>query len=329
MVVDPPQIDPLLTPNAKKVQDGTRAVARQLANDILPQLSKQSPTSLFPPPASFEKVGGRLFSVLQSQLSQAAKDIQQDLQDPLTNIPQRLSQQSESLKKEITNIVSETPVDLQGPEYTVVSSTELYEIRDYAAYKVCSTATTEGDNYEDLATYGTAFQTLATYIFGANEGAEKLDMTTPVTTTSTGEMRFYLSSKAPQPLDPSDPSVKLPASQGSVKLEDIPATRLAVRKFTGFVTDGEVARQKEVLLQSLEQDGVELAVPHGATIPHLVFQYNPPYTLPVIRRNELAIPVMALSGSEEVSLVQEWNVEDEDDYLMDAEEEEEDVSPSD
>merc|ERR1711935_589754 len=108
--------------------------------------------------------------------------------------------------------------------------------------------------------------------------------TTPVTTTSRGEMRFYLkpevSSAFPEPLldeeDVAEPKKK-------VSLMTIPASRLAVRRFTGFVTDGEVSRQKQVLLQSLELDGEELDVAHGAIVPHVIFQYNPPYTLPVVR----------------------------------------------
>ena len=66
---------------------------------------------------------------------------------------------------------------------------------------------------------------------------------------------------------------------------------MAVRRFTGFVTEGEVARQKDALLSSLGIDGVEVDVPHGRPVPHIVLQYNPPYTVPIVRRNEIAVPV--------------------------------------
>jgi hypothetical protein len=50
-------------------------------------------------------------------------------------------------------------------------------------------------------------------------------------------------------------------------------------------------------------DSVELDVPHGGTVPHVVFQYNPPYALPVVRRNEIAVAVLDQSKAvEEASL---------------------------
>jgi hypothetical protein len=51
---------------------------------------------------------------------------------------------------------------------------------------------------------------------------------------------------------------------GAVNIVEIPPARLAVRKFTGFVTEGEVSRQKDVLLSNLALDGIDIDVPHGA-----------------------------------------------------------------
>jgi hypothetical protein len=163
-------------------------------------------------------------------------------------------------------------------------------------------ASTDMDKGEDLATTGTAFNTLAAYLFGANKDGKSMAMTTPVTTTSLGEMRFYLGeSNIPEPFDSSD---------APIEIMEVPSARLAVRKFTGFVTDGEVARQKDTLLQALEMDGVVLDVAHGAVVPHVVFQYNPPYTLPMMRRNEIALQVKRPEDLAPTSLKQEWSVED-------------------
>ena len=136
-----------------------------------------------------------------------------------------------------------------------------------------------------------------------------MSMTTPVTTTSTGEMRFYLSSSdIPAPLEYGKTGMY---EAGAVQIVDIPPARLAVRRFTGFVTEGEVARQKDALLIELEMDGIELDVPHGAVVPHVIFQYNPPYTIPMVRRNEIAIPVRA-STEEAKDLETEWGQDDDD-----------------
>ena len=294
-----------MTPTAKKYQDGTRAVARQVANDILPKLGRAPPQP--PTPASLEKVGTQLFNVFSSNFQQTLEDLQSDLSDPLNRIPQRLSKQqkqAEDILKEARNIFLETPEGLQGPIYTVVETSDQYEIREYPGYMVAST-TMEGA--EDLAMSGGGFNTLATYLFGGNDQDKAMAMTTPVTTTSSGDMRFYL-------LDATDVSlVPQPLENDGVRLEEIPAARLAVRTFTGFVTDGEVARQKDTLLQNLDLDGVELDVAHGAMVPHVIFQYNPPYTLPMVRRNEIAVPVVGMeSWVADRTMKQEWSVDNED-----------------
>lgn len=233
--------------------------------------------------------------------------MQEDLQNPVERIPERIRAQSEALVTETKNVFSETPVGLNEPPYTVVTTTDDYEVRQYESYDVATTTMGKvGEKVEttDVAATGAAFNTLAAYIFGANEEGVSLEMTTPVTTTSWGEMRFYVKSNGmqqiPSPLV--DDATKY--ETGSVEICTIPPSRLAVRRFTGFVTEGEVNRQKEALLAALSLDDVELAVAHGEPIIHQIFQYNPPYTIPIVRRNEIAIPV--LSEDEDLNLESEW-----------------------
>lgn len=252
----------------------------------------------FPPADEVSRLGTRVLNALQKQIETGMKNLQEDLQDPTKRIPQRLSQQTEEILQEAGNVFSETPVGLKEPPYTVVATTDAYEIRDYEGYKVAITnMVTEVDdpyftpNTSNLGEQGRAFNSLAAYLFGANRQKEVLDMTTPVTTTMSGEMRFYINSgNPPDPLE-QDKSKNVYETD-TIRIEEIPPARLAVRRFYGFVTQGEVARQKEALLTALALDGdYELDVPHGQTVGHLIFQYNPPYTIPVVRRNEIAVPI--------------------------------------
>ena len=279
-------------------------MARQLANDILPNLAKTAPapganpSAFLPDPNDISKVGSRILNALNNQVQRNLELLQGDLANPI-RIPQRLSKQTEEIVTEARNIFSETPVGLKEPPYTLVKKTDTYEIRDYQGYSVASTSMGKGAVLEvgdpidniNLAETGSAFNTLAAYLFGANQQGKSMDMTTPVTTTSWGEMRFFLSSRdnIPDPLD--DVSSGSLYETGSVQILDIPPARLAVKKFTGFVTEGEIARQKDALLSALMMDDVELDVAHGDPISHVIFQYNPPYTLPIIRRNEIAVAV--------------------------------------
>ena len=327
------KIDPLLTPAQKKLQEGTRAVVRQLANDILPQIAAEASTSkstassssslpfLPPNPAEVQSIGNRLFSVVSNQIQKNLEDLQDDLTDPINKIPARLEKQREEVLQEARNVFLEKPEGLEEPSYTLVKENDLYEIRSYEAYSVVSTAVSSNTDVSALEgmAAGSAFNTLASYIFGENDQSKVMDMTTPVTTTSAGDMRFYLklneNESIPQPTTKNTESAD--ETNSAIEIVQIPAALLAVRKFTGFVTDGEVARQKDTLLQALEMDGIELDVAHGAIVPHVVFQYNPPYTIPMVRRNEIGVPVRnsAKGGDEEPikSLKEEWSVGDDDD----------------
>lgn len=319
------KIDNLLTPTGKKLQDGTKAVARQITTDILPGIAAASKSG---PPAVPEdlpnlvpKIGSRILDAVSNQARKQIETIQADLADP-ARIPARISKQTADFATEAKNVFLETPEGISGPDYTVVSSGEGYEIRDYDAYSVASTSMSKvGEQYsmDDLTKGGAAFNALAAYLFGANDEGKIMDMTTPVSITSVGEMRFYLKKNGvtagfdsfPEPLSPEEGFNE----QGVVRVVDVPAARLAVSKFTGFVTDGEVQRQKDALLSSLAIDGVEVDAPHGAVIPHIVFQYNPPYTIPIIRRNEIAIPVRSEDDIAVKDLESEWTVDEGDENI--------------
>jgi SOUL heme-binding protein len=245
-----------------------------------------------------------MLNAVSNQLQRNLETLQTDLANP-SRIPERIAKQTEDFLQEAGNIFSETPVGLKEPAYTVVAECKDYEIRDYEAYTVASTNMEATTN---PAEQGVAFNTLASYIFGANDEERVMEMTTPVTTTMAGEMRFYVPDSAPNPLKRD--AGQTVYDQSKIRIERIPAARLAVRRFPGFATAGEIARQKEALLAALalDKDKVELDVPHGQTVGHVVFQYNPPYTLPVLRRNEIAVPVVLPTDEETVLIDDSWEV---------------------
>eukprot|EP00579_Thalassiosira_antarctica_P006735 CAMPEP_0201884500 /NCGR_PEP_ID=MMETSP0902-20130614/17325_1 /ASSEMBLY_ACC=CAM_ASM_000551 /TAXON_ID=420261 /ORGANISM="Thalassiosira antarctica, Strain CCMP982" /LENGTH=452 /DNA_ID=CAMNT_0048413479 /DNA_START=72 /DNA_END=1430 /DNA_ORIENTATION=+ len=328
------KIDGLLTPNQKRLQDGTRAVARQLTSDILPGIAavaagaKKSPNGakkLKSPvdvlvedlPTVVPKIGSRVLNALSNQAQKNLEEFQEDIKagDPLRSIT-RIQEQTAEFAAEAKNVFMETPEGLVGPPYRVLSQGEGYEIREYDSYNVASTSMSPVDDpytMDDLASSGEAFNALAAYLFGANDEKEVMEMTTPVATTSLGEMRFYLKeregagSSFPMPVAEND---EIFNEKGAVKIQEIPSATLAVAKFTGFVTEGEVERQKDALMTCLAIDGIEIDVPHASVVPHVIFQYNPPYTIPILRRNEIGIPVMLAAEEEEDDLSQEWDVED-------------------
>ncbi len=317
-------------------------MSRQLTSDILPGIaavavgamngssSSSSPNSnkLKSPvdvlvedlPTVVPKIGSRVLNAISNQAQKNLKELQEDIRagDPILRSISRIQEQTAEIAAEVKNVFSEVPEGLEGPAYRVVLTGEGYEIREYDSYTVASTSMSKVDEpytMDDLASGGEAFNALAAYLFGANDEKEVMEMTTPVTTTSTGEMRFYLkeregkSNSFPMPVAENDEAFN---AKGEVKIQEVPPATLAVAKFTGFVTEGEVSRQKDALMTRLAIDGVEIDVPHASVVPHIIFQYNPPYTIPILRRNEIAIPVrLSMEEVEDaVKLSQEWAVVD-------------------
>mmetsp|Transcript_12999 Transcript_12999/g.17873 ORF Transcript_12999/g.17873 Transcript_12999/m.17873 type:complete len:476 (-) Transcript_12999:105-1532(-) len=321
------KIDPLLTPTGKKLQDGTRAVARQITTDILPGIAAAAGGSSAASarekiteelPTLVPKIGSRIFDAFTKQTQKNLEQLRDDIANP-TRIPERITKQTADLATEAKNVFLETPEGLAGPKYKVVGKGEGYELREYEGYTVASTSMSKvGEAYsmDDITSGGAAFNALAAYLFGANDEGKSMEMTTPVSTTSAGEMRFYLKNDGvttdkpfPNPFTEDDDGFN---EKGAVKVVEVPPARLAVARFTGFVTEGEVARQKDALLSHLAADGVEIDVPHGAVVPHVVFQYNPPYTIPIVRRNEIAVPVVAPGGKKDLETEWVGEVEKED-----------------
>ena len=128
---------------------------------------------------------------------------------------------------------------------------------------------------------GEAFRRLAGFIFGDNRPGEKIAMTAPVTTDADGSamtMRFFM----PAAYD----LASLPApSDPSVRIVELPAATLAVLRFTGSTSPATVATR------AAELDRVLAGSPWRATGPPFAMFYDPPWTIPFLRRNEVAVPV--------------------------------------
>lgn len=125
------------------------------------------------------------------------------------------------------------------------------------------------------------FRRLAGYIFGGNDSGQEIAMTAPVGETLSDDepvMNFTLPSaysmdELPQPTD------------DSVTLHAVPERTVAVIPFSGWATDGKVKRYTRELLATLADNGIEV------TGTPSLNQYNPPWTPPFMRRNEIAVEV--------------------------------------
>lgn len=180
----------------------------------------------------------------------------------------------------------------ETPRYDVLLKDDNKEIRAYAPYVVAKT-TVKGENQRDAS--GDAFRTLANYIFGGNQGKQSISMTAPVTMERSGEgekiamtapvtqtkseggwvMTFMMPSKyrlqdLPQPKDP------------RVQFEEVPARIMGVLQYSGTWGAEGSGRRQEELKSWIEKTG-RYEVVSGPAFAG----YDPPWTLPFLRRNEV------------------------------------------
>ena len=123
-----------------------------------------------------------------------------------------------------------------------------------------------------------AFQALFDYI-----AAQQVSMTTPVERAAAVQgtkMRFFLPAKysaqtAPPPADP------------RVRIVELPPGTVSILRFSGSPNEDDIKRRSAALLAALE------ATAWRATAEPVVLYYDAPFTLPFVRRNEIAAEVIA------------------------------------
>ncbi|QVI27647.1 heme-binding protein [Mycolicibacterium neoaurum] len=182
---------------------------------------------------------------------------------------------------------------VEEPRYISRPLTGNVEIRRYSR-RIAAQTTVTGDRERAL---NAGFRTLASYIFGGNRrrteiamtapvsqqgGSQEIAMTAPVSQQGSAEegwtIRFFMPSEwtletLPEPDDP------------HVDLVSVPPETVAVIRFTGDRSPAAVAQQSADLVDTLAANGIE---PAGEPV---AWFYDPPWTLPFRRRNEVVVPI--------------------------------------
>ena len=176
---------------------------------------------------------------------------------------------------------------IETPPYQVVQSAEKIEVREYAPMIVAEVEVAG----ERSKAVNAGFRILADYIFGNNAPGQsiamtapviqqkgaKIAMTAPVSQTQAGDLwkvRFTMpSSYTLETLPkPNNPAIKIIATPGH---------RTVAIRFSGFWTDRNLRKNLEKLDAFIKARGLK-------TVGDPVYAfYNPPWTLPFFRRNEV------------------------------------------
>lgn len=207
---------------------------------------------------------------------------------------------TQSLALITVSLVSISAMAIEEPTYVVTESSDKIELRSYESMVVAEVRV--GGPIDSATSAG--FRMIAGYIFGDNTSRtgveEKIAMTAPVTVVSENLNKIdseKISMTAPVTSQkegdlwrihfvmPSEYSLKsLPEpNDDRVKLREVPAKNYAAIRFSGLAGEKKVAEKTRELTEWLASKGLQ---PIGE--PELA-RYNPPWTLPFMRRNEVLI----------------------------------------
>ena len=180
----------------------------------------------------------------------------------------------------------------EQPTYRIILKEDNKEIRRYDSYLTANT--TISGTFEDAQSKG--FRILAGYIFGKNNTQQKISMTAPVLQKVESKK---ISMTAPVLIAPNENkswtmSFSMPSqftmetlpepTDNRIKIEKVDIRLFAAITYSGFWDESRNAQEALKLLKWMEgHDEYEI-------ISQAMFAgYNPPWTLPFLRRNEMLV----------------------------------------
>lgn len=197
-------------------------------------------------------------------------------------------------------IAGENAMSLEQPDYTVLYKDGDIEYRQYEPYLVAATVIENSGTRNNAGNEG--FRRLFNYITGSNQrqaeiamtapvaqgpSSEKIAMTAPVQRSSSTQgysVAFMLPTKytletAPVPTDE------------RVQIKAIPGRLMAVLRYSGRWTESNYAKKQGALRDALDAESINRVGEFQSAL------YDPPYTPPFMRRNEVMVEVNQLPAA--------------------------------
>jgi hypothetical protein len=195
----------------------------------------------------------------------------------------------------------------EEPSYKVLVTDSPFEIRQYTPMLIAETVV-EGD-MDEASSKG--FRLIADFIFGNNQVSDsqlksKIAMTAPVTAQPQSSK---ISMTAPVTLEPNSAAMTMQSANqwrisfvmpsqytmetipkpknDAVRLKEIPSKYFAVHSYSGFNTLARVQSKTDETLAWAGQRSLKIiGTPQ-------ISRYDPPWTLPMFRRNEIMVEISA------------------------------------
>ncbi|MFT5420559.1 MAG: effector-binding domain-containing protein [Candidatus Endobugula sp.] len=185
--------------------------------------------------------------------------------------------------------------NVEQPKYQLISTQQNIEVREYEPM-IIAEVQVNGKREEAISQ---GFRLLADYIFGNNQAQEKISLSTSVPQQANQKSNQKIAMTAPvkqQAFDgawtisfvmPSEYSMEtLPRPNNQVvSLKKVPSKRYVVIRFSGMSSNSNITQHEKELAQYLFKQQIPVVAP-----PTYAF-YNPPMTLPLLRRNEIMLEI--------------------------------------
>ena len=192
-------------------------------------------------------------------------------------------------------LISNSLMATDEPEFKLILKEDKFEIREYAS-KIIAQVEIFGD-FDDASSKG--FKILADFIFGNNtstDGNSKIEMTAPV---EMEPLTQKINMTKPVLAEGSDNNwivsfimpneftlETLPKPNNkSIKILSLPKEKYAVIVFSGLVRESSYLEKEKLLNQFIKEKKLK------SSGEIKIARYNPPWTLPFFRRNELMLKV--------------------------------------
>jgi hypothetical protein len=185
----------------------------------------------------------------------------------------------------------------EEPKFSIIEKSEPFELRAYAPQLIAEVKV-EGD-LDTASSQG--FRLIAAFIFGQNQVSEKISMTVPVGIETAQSTKIAMT--VPVGIEASKDSAKginqwvfsfvmpseytmatLPKPLNPlVTIRELPAQKRAAITFSGFYNDAKVLEKTKALEEWVKSKQWQtIGSPQFA-------RYNPPWSIPFMRRNEILI----------------------------------------
>ncbi len=164
----------------------------------------------------------------------------------------------------------------ETPDYKVVMKDGAFEVRDYPEVVVAS-----APMKKEGGSRNSAFMGLFRYISGQNEAAQKISMTSPVISSMEEQdntMSFVVPTEVAKAGAPQ-------ATDREIRIAKRDGGRFATYRYNGRWTEANETAARTKLMGWIKEQGLQMTGPVEKA------NYDPPFTLPALRRNEVLVRI--------------------------------------